>query len=150
MSCPTQMFITLSLSIYSSTLYMSYVEKSLLPTFRLHNFKFIWNYLNVIKEKIKWDQAKIQNDLCLYGNLSGLNNTAIPFTSFGGSKPWKYIWLFICLISTGYTKIFPQSQQPVQCTYLWGNQGSLYNPFLSYANNSSTSFLKLFSYLDKS
>lgn len=39
----------------------------------------------------KWDQAKIKNDLCSYGKLSGLKNTPIPFTSFGGSKPSKYV-----------------------------------------------------------
>lgn len=64
---------------------------------------------------------------------NGLNNTAIPFTSFDDSKPSKYTRLIvICLISTGYPETFPQSQQPAQCTYLRGNQESPYNPFLFF------------------
>lgn len=54
----------------------------------------------------KWDQTKIQNDLCLYGKLSGLNNTTILFTSFGGSKPSKYIWLLYVWLAQATQKHF--------------------------------------------
>lgn len=92
-------------SIHSSTLYMSYVEKSLLPC-KTSNPYGIINILYIYI--LRWDQAKIKNDLCSYGKLSGLKNTPIPFTSLGGSKPSKYIWLLYVWLAQATQKPFPE------------------------------------------